>query len=180
MLEMIIVIIILGVFLTLTVPRLGGQQRRQFMLGVDQVTDFLSMFAYREQLGQRAIAIEYNGESNTFFLLVRDNEAGDPLAPSVWTYDRLVEPVKLPPQCTVASVMLDGVPIDAREFQVVTKPNEERPLIEMTLQSQDFDMMTLVLLPHAVAPKAYTTASLESAPRQAVDLDASGRSREDW
>jgi prepilin-type N-terminal cleavage/methylation domain-containing protein len=180
MLEMIVVIIIFGVLITLTVPRLGGQERRQLRLGVDQVTDFLTMFAYREQLGQRAIAIEYDGEVNTLYLLIRDNANGDPEAPAVWMYDRLVKPVKLPDSVSIAEARVDGLPIDESFFQILTKPNEERPLLEITLQSREYEMETLVLLPHSVAPTLYTGDAVHNATRTAVDLDATGRSREDW
>ena len=180
LLEMIIVIIIFGLFLALTVPRLSGQERRQLKFAVDQVTDFLTMFAYREQLGQRAIAIEYNGEEKKLYLLIRDNEAGDPEAPSVWMYDRLVKPVELPESVTVSDARVDGLSIDTSFFQILAKPNEERPLIEMTLQGANFELQTLVLLPHGVAPTVYSAEEFENAGRMAVDLDAMGRSREDW
>lgn len=180
MLEMIIVIIILGIFITLTVPRLGGQERRKFMLGVDQMVDFLSMFAYREQLGQRAIAMEYNGETHTLLLLTRETENSDPVSPAVWVYDKLVTPVKLPPELSITDVRLDGGPIDASQFQIVTKPNEDRPLIEITVQNHDFESVTLVLMPHGVAPIVYSADSGDQSARQAVDLDSTGRSREDW
>lgn len=179
-LEMIVVIIILGVFVTLTVPRLAGQERRQLTLGVDQVTDFLTMFAYREQLGQRAIAIEYDGEQNTLFLLIRDNVDGDPSAPPVWMYDRIVKPVKLPDSVRVAEARVDGLPIDEGFFQILTKPNEERPLVEITLRNSEYETQTLVLLPHSVAPTVYSGDEVANAVRTAVDLDAAGRSREDW
>lgn len=180
LLEMIIVIIILGVLITLTVPRLGGQDRRQLNFAVDQVTDFLTMFAYREQLGQRAIAIEYNAEVNTLYLLVRDNTDGDPNDPPVWTYDALVKPVKLPDSVSVADVRVDGLSIDRSFFQILAKPNEDRPLIELSLQNREFEVQTLVLMPHSVAPTVYRSGEAMSASRVAVDLDASGRSREDW
>jgi len=177
---MVIVIIIFGILVTLTVPRLGGQDKRRLKFGVDQVTDFLTMFAYREQLGQRAIAIEYNGEINTLYLLIRDNADGDPDAPSVWMYDKLVKPVKLPDNVAIIEARVDGQPLDTNFFQILTKPNEERPLIELSLQSQDFELETLVLLPHSIAPTVYSGSGVENATRTAVDLDAAGRSREDW
>jgi hypothetical protein len=114
-------------------------------------------------------------------LMVLDAADGSATGPAEWRPDVLVQPLALPPILDREAIWVyaDGEQVDIREWPLAHLPGEERPTIEILLRSADEENQATLLLPaHGVAP-----VRLDQAPyaaRRPIDLDAQGRSREDW
>ena len=96
LLEMIVVVVILGILAAAAVPRLVGNDRRQFQLAVDQVGDLLTMYAQRENTGLTSVGLEQNSTSNQIGLVILDIDPAHPGQPATWRNDHNVKPVQLP------------------------------------------------------------------------------------
>ena len=178
LLEVMVVLIILAILATLTVPRLTSIGRRTLQVTAEQVADLLTMYAQRETLSDRPVGIILDSDRNWLMLvgLVGDESGGDQ---PEWIVDRYVQPVKLPDSISVLDVTSDEVPVDITEWPLSHTPGENRPLIVITLQSPD-RIVTVMLEPHAIAPRIYDTDAPPATERTAYDLDAAGLSREEW
>jgi prepilin-type N-terminal cleavage/methylation domain-containing protein len=182
LLEVIVVVAILALLATLTVPRVTGMARREFDLTADRVADLLMMFAHRDSLGQKPVGIMYDESRRALMLVVLDIDDPEQRHTASWQLDPYVDPVKLPdivdPQSLVATA--DGEVAYIAEYPLSHTPGEARPTIEISFQSYDGAYHTsLVLHPYDVAPRR-TDRSAQAQARQPVDLDAAGRSREEW
>jgi prepilin-type N-terminal cleavage/methylation domain-containing protein len=185
LLEMVVVVSIIALLATLAVPRLSGMDRREFNHTVDQVADMLTMYAQRDNVGATPIGIELRrtnrGYELALRLLMRESDASESTAE--WVDDRLVAPVLLPEVVDPEMVLVvaDHESVDIRETPLSHTPGEDRPLISITLYSRDgLHTATLHLDPHAVVPRRKTEYSFVTERLESVDLDAEGRSREDW
>ena len=69
LLEMIVVIIILGIMASMVIPRLSGNQGREFNLTVDRIADVVLMFAHRVSTSNKPAGLRYNIEAMQFELL---------------------------------------------------------------------------------------------------------------
>ena len=180
-LEMMVVLMILAILATLAVPRLTGTARREFRLAVDQVSDLLTMFAQREQLGRRPVGLRYETADHRLALVVLDSDPDETDVVAAWTHDRHVSPIALPPHVFVQEVTADGDAVDINDWPLSTAPSERRPTIAITLLNErDGEVATLVLAGHAIVPQEIGAAAAGVYIAEPEDLDAAGRSREDW
>jgi prepilin-type N-terminal cleavage/methylation domain-containing protein len=180
LLEMIVVIIVLSILVMLIVPRLTGNPAREFRLAVDRVGDLLTMYGQRQDLGQKIVAISHNRDQNTIALLEIDSSDSVSGA-SNWRLDPYVKPVHLPSFMTDTDIefFVDGDPYDASDWPLASEPGQERPTIEIHLRGAD-ETAALILQPQGVSPIIINGENSSGINRAPVDLDAEGRSREDW
>lgn len=176
---MIVVIVVLAILATLIVPRMTGNQRREFRAAVDKVGDLLTMYGQRQNLGQKIVGLQQDRGGNAIALIEIDS--ADATGQGQWRLDPYVKPVRLPSFMTDADIefYVDGDPYDCSDWPLASEPGQERPTIEIRLRGPD-DFATLVLQPHGVAPIVVNGENSSGISRVAVDLDAEGRSREDW
>ena len=179
LLEMIVVVVILAILFSMSIPRFGGTQRRALQLASDQVADLLTMYAQRATLGQKPVAVAYDPDRRSIMLLVIDIDDDRPDQPADWQVDRLVTPVKLPDSVELLDARADGDPVDIALWPIANRPGKDRPTIEITLLGRD-RQVTVVLPSHAVAPRQVDPDRPEPALRMPIDLDATGRHREEW
>ena len=55
--EMLVVIVIIALIFSMSIPRFAGRDRRTLQLAADQVADLLTMYAQRASLGQKPVGI---------------------------------------------------------------------------------------------------------------------------
>jgi prepilin-type N-terminal cleavage/methylation domain-containing protein len=182
LIEMIIVVAIMAILASMTMPRLLNQDRRRLQEAVDGVSDLLIMFALRESLSDRPVGNWHDAERNWIVLMTLDRAEGDEDEPATWQQDHAVKPVKLPVIVPVDGVQAfaDGAPIDFGQWPVVTEPGRPRPDVEITLSTDDGLLRTIVLPAHAISPYESETGRELVELRSPIDLDAEGRHREDW
>jgi prepilin-type N-terminal cleavage/methylation domain-containing protein len=176
LLEIIVVIMIMGVLASIIVPRLSGNQNREFTLLVDRVNDVVLMFAHRVSTSNQAAALRFDPELKQFELLTKIEEDGE----YYWGLDPLAEPVRLPSWLEVDSITIfvDGEIADTTQWPVTSTPGETRPLIEVTVDWEDHS--ALISLPsHAMGPNIWFDG-IGTEPLVPIDLDAQGRGREEW
>lgn len=179
--EMIAVVAILAVLATFMIPRLGGNQRREFRLAVDQVADLLTMYAQRQGLAQKVVGLRFDPYRHMFELMVLDTD-GDPTNhEAYWQIDPYVSAVNLPAfmRDTDVAIIVDGDYVDTSDYPLSSEIGQERPFIEITLRGGG-EAATLTLSPYSVAPMISSSFGNSGIVRAGYDLDASGRSREDW
>ena len=175
------VVVVLAILATLTVPRISGNEKRQFRLAVDQVGDLLTMYAQRQNLGQKVVGLLHDRSRNWIQLVVLDTEGSATDHVSSWRIDPHVEPVKLPRfiQETDVAIFENGDAIDATEYPLSSEIGQERPNIEITLRGAG-EYATLLLSPYGVSPTLTSSFGGTGVVREKSDLDAAGRNREDW
>ena len=176
LLEMIVVIIILGIMASMVIPRLSGNQGREFNLTVDRIADVVLMFAHRVSTSNKPSGLRYNIEAKQFELLQKFKEEGE----YYWDLDPLAQPVVLPSwldQDTIA-IFVDGELTDTSQWPITTTPGETRPLVEVTLHWKN--RSAIIKLPsHAIGPRVWFDGSGVD-PLVPIDLDEHGRGREEW
>lgn len=176
LLEMIVVIIVLGILSSMVVPRLSGNQGREFDLTVDRIADVVLMFAHRVSTSNKPTGLRYNTEAMQFELLQKFEDEGE----RYWDLDPLALPVKLPTwldQDSIA-IYIDGEQTDTTHWPITTTPGEARPLVEVVLQWEDRNAV-ITLPSHAIGPAIWLDGMGITALAP-VDLDAEGRGREEW
>ncbi len=179
LLELLVVLVILALLFGMIVPRFAGTERRALQLASDQVADLLTMYAHRATLGQKPVGVGYDPERRAIMLLVIDIDLDRPDQPADWQVDRLVTPVKLPSTVDLLDARADGEPVDLALWPIANRPGKDRPTIEITLGGRDGET-TVVLAPHALAPRQIDPDEVGPAVRMPIDLDAAGRHREEW
>jgi len=182
LLEVMVVVVILALLATITIPRFSGTTRREFELVTDRVADLLMMFAQRDSLGQKPVGLWYDETRRWLMLVVLDTDDSAPGREADWLTDPFVRPVKLPDVVDTDTLIVtaDGEMAYIADYPLSHTPGETRPTIDIYFQSVDrMHSTTLVLEPHAVAPRR-SDGSGRLQARMPVDLDAAGRSREDW
>jgi prepilin-type N-terminal cleavage/methylation domain-containing protein len=179
--EMIVVMVIIGLLLTMIVPQLTGNPRRQFMLTVDQVGDLLTMYAQREMLGQKIVGISHDKYDNSLVLMTLDSPDLYNTARGEWRRDLFVKPVRFPTFMheTDVEIQADGERLDTSQIPLSNEPGKDRPTIQIALRGAN-ENAVLVLNPYSIAPEIITGTLNTTTGRDRVDLDATGRSREDW
>lgn len=181
LLEVVVVVTMLALLAAVAIPRLSGTRRTAFDHFVDEVSDMLLLFAQRDNLGRSPIGLvlDVSGERPALQLMVM---AEADQGRGAWVIDRLVAPVELPDFIAPADLEIeaDGESIEIRDRVLAQVPGEDRPTI--TIRISDVDRRhraTLELTPHGVAARRLDDRRAATA-RRPVDLDAEGRSREDW
>ena len=181
--ELIIVIIVIAMIMSITIPRLVSHGRRELQVAADQLLDMLTMFAQREALSGRPVGIWHDADRHQIVLLILDIDEADPSEPAQWRPDRTVRPVPLPESVDVkrgVAATVDGRPVDISQWPIATEPGKPRPRVEVSLFDDDGRVKTVVLPSHALAPYLLDDRRAVLALREPVDLDAAGRHREDW
>lgn len=178
LIELTITLVIMGLLATMIVPRLSGTARRSYDLGVDQVADLLTMYAHREQIEPRPVGLRYDSRRQTLLVVILDETTNE------WETDLLTRPVKLPAEIdgNAVTVYVEGGPVHIDEYPFSAEPGQLRPLLEIEVRPLEPDLadpVTLRLEPHAIAPRRSDRNAYFDV-RQPIDLDASGRRREDW
>lgn len=179
LLEITVVIVIIGIMGALIVPRLLGNQTREFKLAVEQVGDLLTMYAQRSRLDSKVVGIGFDRYANSLQLMSVADDDGSGQAS--WTRDFYVQPVLLPRFMADTDIEfeVDGDRADPADWPISSDPGQPRPMIAITMRGAG-EMATLQLLPYAVAPVLSSTYQSSGVMRDQVDLDQTGRNREDW
>lgn len=180
LIEIIVVMVLLAIMASLTVPRMLGNDERQFKLAVDQVGDLLTMYAQRQTLAQKVVGLTHDRSANRLMLVSLDPQ-GDSLSSGNWIVDRYVQPVVLPSFMLESDVTIsmNGEIIDTTEYPASSDVGQERPWIEITLRGAG-QTATVSLSPYGVSPMILAGSQSRGAYRAPYDLDNTGRSREDW
>lgn len=181
MIEMIVVVIILAMLASMIMPRLGNTDRREFKLAVEQVNDMLTMYAQRECLGEKIVGLQQNIPDNSLELVLLDFDNARPEIPATWRRDFYVKPVKFPPfmRPEDIEVYADGESADIATWPLSNDFGQDRPLIEIVMRGP-VENARLLLTPYAAAPVNLEALGDAAGPREKIDLDAAGMSREDW
>ncbi len=175
-------VVLLALLSSLTVPRIFGTQKRVFQQTANQVADLMLMYAQRDRLGQKPVGLLYSETDNWLMLVVlSEDDAIQGIDPS-WELDATVAPVKLPSFIEAGDLVVytDGISVDIRDWPLANSPGRDLPTIEIELYGPDGQLATVVLPSGAIAPDVYGFDQYPIPRAQAIDLDAIGRSREDW
>lgn len=179
LIEMTVVVLVIGILAAVALPRLGNNQSRSFDLVADKVTDLLMMYAQRESVGRRPVGLWEDRENGRLALVVLDvDETGADGQPQ-WVLDRFVRPVELPESVEIDEVQADGQRTDISQWPLQTEPGQNRPAIAIILRGPR-DVVTVALASHALSPVKVSGDAYHDYLGGPVDLDASGRDREDW
>ncbi|MCA9295185.1 MAG: prepilin-type N-terminal cleavage/methylation domain-containing protein [Phycisphaerales bacterium] len=181
LLEMMVTITILVVFASITVPRLFGNQKREFDVFVEQMSDLLMMFAQRDNLSTQAVGIVMNKDKQQIYLqLLLPNEQDNSLPPT-WTFDKYVRPVSIPAFIGIEGVRFyeDGREIDITDWPLTSPANGQRPDVRVTIETRELST-TLQLTPHDVLPKRVGEGTEVDELRVPIDLDKEGRDTDPW
>ena len=176
LLEIIVVIMIMVVMAAMILPRMTGNQNREFTLAVEKVNDVVLMFAHRVSTSNQPVALRYDPQTKQFELLTKKSEDGE----YFWGLDPLAAPVKLPSwlDSDAITIFVDGEIADTTQWPITTTPGETRPLIEVALNWEEHS--ALISLPsHAMGPNIWFDG-VGNDPLIPIDLDAQGRGREEW
>jgi len=178
---MIVVVMVIALLATMTVPRLTGNQGREFNLAVEKVGDLLTMYAQRENLSSKVVGIAHNYDRNWLQLQIIDTDNDAPDRAAHWRADFFTPAVKLPAFMQGEDVELyaDGDRYDATEWPLANSLGEARPRIDIVLRGPEHSA-TLTLHPHGVAPVIVNGDQVTGTARAQLDLDNSGLNREDW
>jgi prepilin-type N-terminal cleavage/methylation domain-containing protein len=181
--EVIVVMAILVMILSITIPRLTGGMKREFDLAVDRVSDLLLFFAQRDTVGRAPIGLMLDrrrDDNRLRFIMVRMADDGTSRGPVDWVSDIGGRHVDLPAfiEPSGFEVFVDGDPVDLLYQPLVHTPGHDRPTIEITLTSADRSQSaTLRLTPYGLSAQRLDGNGPE---RRAINLDAAGRSRDTW
>ena len=181
LIEMIIVLVLISIMTAMLVPRMAGNDKREFKNAVDQVSDLLTMYAQRQSLGQKMVGIYHDRGRNSIELVVLDAGADPSNHVAAWLPDTYVKPVVLPSFMfdTDVGFSINGDTIDASEYPITSEIGQERPWLEVGLRGAG-ERALISLPPYGVAPTLNATFAVSGVARAKYDLDAAGRSREDW
>lgn len=181
LLEMLVVVMLIAIMATMIVPRFSGNERRQFQLAVDQVADLLTMYAQRESSGTTSVGLEQDYSRNELAMVILDIDPSRPGAPSAWVRDHNTRPVLLPKFMRPEDVVVyaDGQAVDISQWPLTNNAGQDRPSIDVTLFGPNATAR-LTLPSYGVAPLRMDELGDSAGLRDRTDLDASGRSREDW
>ena len=187
LLEVTVVVVILALLASIVVPRLTGNEKRTFRLATEQVADLLLMYAQRDTISRKPVGIrqELQGPDHNWILLVTLEASDNPLleGASEWKSDRAVSPVKLPAfgnEPLTVEVRADGELMNVQDWPMASTPGRDRPTIDITLYGPDGLTATVSLASHAIAPDVFGLDDSQTYRPEPIDLDAIGRSREDW
>lgn len=182
LLELLITLVIIAIFASITAPRLFRSNKHEFELFVERVGDMLTMYAQRENLMRQPIGLRINETANALELVVMRRNENETGAPSTWYVDRFVDPIRLPDQDVVERVEFraDGAWTDIRAYPLANDPARPRPNINVFIYGPDQQQVVWTLPSHAVTPRRYGGRHTDDPAMTAIDLDAEGRTREDW
>lgn len=182
LMEMIVVVVVIAIMASLIMPRLLHNDKRAFKLAVEQTADLLTMYAQRENLGQKPVGLLHDQSRNWLILMSLDAASVHSGDWGEWREDPFVKPVKLPHFMydTDVEVYADGDRVqDIGDIPLSNEVGKQRPMIAIVMRGAG-ESATLTLYPYGVAPEVSAGHSVAYTARAQVDLDSTGRSREDW
>ena len=180
LIEILVVTVILALLLGMIIPRLGGGERRRMRHAAEQVADLMTVYAQRDQLGTKAVALAYHPPPDNFLeLVVLDNDPTNPFATPMWKSESFAPLVRLPEDIVLLQPQIDGRGLTDANWAIISTPGQDRPMIELTLAGPE-ESSTVVLSPHSTSPRLLDVEQQFDVDRTPVDLDSAGRSREDW
>ena len=119
LIELIVVIIVMAIMATLTLPRLFGNNQRQFQNVADQISDLLMMYAQRESLGTKPVGLWQDTDRRQLNLMTLEVFDDSLETQSGWVIDRTVRPVSLPNDVSIIDVHADGESMDISGWWVI-------------------------------------------------------------
>jgi prepilin-type N-terminal cleavage/methylation domain-containing protein len=177
--EIIVVLIIIVLLASVTTPRFFGNNERIFRNTCDQVADLLTMYAQREALGQKPVGLIYDPSRHWLMLAVYDMDPESGSRSGGWRWDPLVSPVKLPEFAALVEVLTNGEIVNIAEWPLASRPGQDRPTIEVALQGPS-EVVRIVLPGYAMSPRKFRESDTAAGYLTPVDLNLSGRMREEW
>jgi prepilin-type N-terminal cleavage/methylation domain-containing protein len=180
-LELLVVVVLMALIASITLPRLGGNDYRAAMHAADDLADLLALFAQRESIGADNVALAYDPESASVMLLELVGDPNDPANAPYWAFDRYIEPIRLPLGMSVTDVRVDGRALGAEEWFIPVVPGQGRPAIELRLEAPASGIRCTVFLPaYALTAMVIHRDQQGGDMRLPLDLDLLGRDREQW
>ncbi|MEM7228101.1 MAG: prepilin-type N-terminal cleavage/methylation domain-containing protein [Planctomycetota bacterium] len=181
LIEISVVVIILALLMGLAIPRLVGNERREFDVYVEYVVDLLVMFAQRDMTSSNSVGIAMDADTGALYLQVQVPNPEEETLPPIWEVDRYVKPIRLPNFIEMDDIRVyqDGREIDITEWPLTSPPNGQRPEVQIEIETNDYNA-SLVLRPHDVVPRLMGQRPETSDLREPIDLDAEGRDQEEW
>lgn len=179
LLELMVVIIVMAIMATLTLPRMFGNNQRQFQNVADQVSDLLMMYAQRESLGTKPVGLWQDTDRRQLILMTLEVFDDSPETQSGWVIDRTVRPVSLPNDVSILDVHADGESVDISEWPLQSPPGQLRPSLAIILEGPN-GIITIAMASHSLVPRQIHSEQYGEWMGGPVDLDAAGRDREEW
>lgn len=179
LIEMIVVIMVMAIMATLILPRLFGNDHRQFQNVADQVSDLLMMYAQRESLGTKPVGLWEDTDRRQLTLMTLEVLEDSLETQSGWVIDRTVRPVSLPNDVSILDVHVDGESVDISEWPLQSPPGQLRPSLAIILEGPN-GIITIAMASHSLVPLQIHSEQYGEWMGGPVDLDAAGRDREDW
>lgn len=179
LIEMIVVIIVMAIMASLILPRLFGNDRRQFQNVADQVSDLLMMYAQRESLGTKPVGLWENTERRQLELMTLEVFDDSVERQSGWVIDSTVRPVSLPNDVSILDVQADGESVDLSEWPMQSPPGQLRPSLAIILEGPS-GIITIAMASHSLVALQIHSEQYAEWMGGPVDLDAAGLDREDW
>jgi prepilin-type N-terminal cleavage/methylation domain-containing protein len=178
--ELLLVLVVLGLLMSLALPRLTTIERRRTQLNIEELFDLVGMFAYRDSLRVQRVGLWHDSSTETYQLLIHDVDPDRPEDPPEWRPDRFVNPVRLAPGVAIVDLLVDGRRQNIRDDWLVNGAVRDfRPRIQLDLDT-DEGPVSIVLEPDSLQPVRIGAGVDESNARTSIDLDAVGRDREAW
>ena len=178
--EVLVVAVVMMLLAGLIVPRITGLQGRRNELALEQITDLMTMFAYKESIGDQQVGIWMDPQRDAISLMILDVDPEAPSEPAFWRRDVLVPEVRLPEGVRIAEVLENQLRMNTDgEWFIKSVPGEDRPMIQVRLEAPGMDT-TLTLLPHSHSPYRSEDSGESEGFREAFDLDDAGRTRDVW
>src|SRR4051794_30046245 len=139
LIEIMVVLIIISILAAMFVPKLTGNEKRQFRMTVDQVADLLTVYAQRESNGQKVVGLQFDPGRMELALVEIDTDNSRPGIPADWKVDHNVAPVHLPSFMRPEDLMVyaDGQLMDITSWPLSTTIGQDRPQVEVTLTGAD-------------------------------------------
>lgn len=179
MIELLVVLMIIAIMAGMMVPRVLGNDSRQFNLTCEELSDLLTMFARREAQGGKPVGLVFDEQRRQLALIVYDIDAESGRFDPQWRQDALVRPVRFPEFVELHEVRADGHHVDIARWPVMNRPGQARPSLTISLKGPD-GVVSFYLPPHAITPYQSGGSRPTTSFPQPVDLDALGRSRGEW
>lgn len=170
--ELLVTIVIVGLILGLTVPRVASLSGRRVAADAQGVADLLSLAAGRASIGSQPLRVRV--DSDRVQVERRELERSGSRDLWVWRRDPFMPAASLE-RASVASVFVDGRAVDGRPW--VVELGERRGL-EIVLDGGD-GPVSVTLMPGALRAVVVEGARLIDPPGR-IDLDANGMESTAW
>lgn len=178
--EVLVVVIILVLLATMMVPRFLTNDMRVFRATCEETADLLMMFAQREALTQQSVGLFYDEDAHQLDVRLYDVDPESQDATPEWRRDRFIRPLALPEFVEVVEVKEDHMTVDIRQWPLTSRPGQERPWIEIVLGGPEGATTSISLAPYQVSPLVQQHGERSPMVAAPIDLNATGRMREDW